>query len=121
MTASDKIMLCTGCVDDRCVVDLIPKGCNPAAAMAIVADLGQAAADAAAKLAGGGEGGGGTTTGGGGASKDGSSLLSLSTSTNGGRVKGNGVNEGRRWCRTVRRLLFLGEIGRQSVLPPGGG
>jgi hypothetical protein len=64
-TVSDAVLPCAGCVDGRCVVDLVRGWCYPVAAMAIVADLGWAAADATAVLTGGGKGGGGTTTEGG--------------------------------------------------------
>ncbi len=93
-------------------------GCNLAAAVAIVADLGQAVANTAAELAVGGKGGGGTTTGGGEeALKDRSSLLLLSTlaatalelKAAGGRVKDS------HWqCLTATRLLLPGgEGGRE--------
>ena len=62
---SDRILPSAGCMDDGCVADLNCRGCNPAAAVAIEADLGRAAADAATELVGGGEGEGDMTTGGG--------------------------------------------------------
>jgi hypothetical protein len=52
-------------VDDGCIVNLVHGGCDPAAAAAIVANLGWVAVDAAAELALGGKGGEGTTTEGG--------------------------------------------------------
>ncbi len=64
--ASDEDLPCASRMDDGCVANLVHGWCDPAAAVAIVADLGQAAAEAAAVLAGGCKGGGGTTTGGGG-------------------------------------------------------
>jgi hypothetical protein len=68
--ALDEVL--AGRVDDRCVAKLVRGGCDLAAAVAIVADLGWAAADATAELAVGGKGRGGVTTGGGKeASKDG--------------------------------------------------
>jgi hypothetical protein len=63
-------------MDDGCIANLVRGGCDPAIAAAIVADMGRAAADAAAELAAGGKGGEGMTTRGGEeALKYGSSLL----------------------------------------------
>ncbi len=53
----DKVLPCAGRVDDGCVANLVRGWCDPAAATAIVADLGRAAVDAAALLAGDGDGG----------------------------------------------------------------
>ena len=85
MTASDKIPPCTGRMDGGCVANLVCRGCDLAASVAIVVALGRAVADAVAdavvELVGGGERGGDTTTGGGGgASKEGSLSLLLLTS-----------------------------------------
>ncbi len=63
LAAADEVL--AGCIDDGCGANLVHGGCNPAAAAAIVANLGWAAADVAAELAVGGKGGGGTTMGGG--------------------------------------------------------
>jgi hypothetical protein len=57
---------CTCCMDDGCVAILVRRWSDPAAAAAIVTDLGRVVADVAAVLTGGGKGGGGMTTGGGG-------------------------------------------------------
>jgi hypothetical protein len=66
LTASDVDLPCACRVDDVCVANLVRGWCDPAAAAAVVTDLGRAAAEAAAVLTGGGKGGGGTTMGGGG-------------------------------------------------------
>jgi hypothetical protein len=56
--ALTKVFPCAGRMDDECVANLVHRWCDPATAAGIVADLGWAAADAAAVLVGGGEGGG---------------------------------------------------------------
>ena len=66
LTASEKILPCASRMDDGCVADLGHRGCDPAAAVAILPALGWAAANATAKLASSGEEGGDTTKGGGG-------------------------------------------------------
>ncbi len=68
----------------RCqVANLVRGECNPAVAAAIMADLVRAVMDSTAELVGDGKGGGGAQKqeGGEGASKDGSSSLSLLTSS----------------------------------------
>jgi hypothetical protein len=49
-TALDEVLPCASHVDDWCVANLVRGGCDPAAAVAIVADLGRTAADAAVEL-----------------------------------------------------------------------
>jgi hypothetical protein len=66
LTALDEVLPWAGHMDDRCVANLVHGWCDLATATAIMADLGQVAADAAAVLMGGGKGGGGTKSGGGG-------------------------------------------------------
>ncbi len=52
--ALDEDLPCAGRVDNGCIANLVRGRCDPAMATAIVADLGRAAADAAAVLTGGG-------------------------------------------------------------------
>ncbi len=91
---------------------------QPAEAVAIVADLGWAAADAAAELVVGVKGGGSTTMGGGEeASKDGSLLLlSLTLTATSAKLKAAGgrVKDGC-WQRQTATWLLLpgGEDGRE--------
>jgi hypothetical protein len=124
LTVSDEILPYNGCIcmDDRCVVNLVCRGYNLATAVAIMAALGRAVADAMAELAGGGEGGGDTTTGVEGGGIEGRIILVVVVKVdgNGSRVEGNKVNNGHQWRRTATRLLLLGEM-TAKVLPPGGG
>ena len=57
-TASEEILPCNGRMDNRCVANLVCRGCNPVTAVAIMAALGRAAADTVADAAGDGKGGG---------------------------------------------------------------
>ena len=117
---SDKILPSTGCVDDGCVSNLVCRGCNPAAAVAIVVALGRAVADAVAdavvELVGGGERGGDTTTGGRGWGIEGRVIIVvlINVDNDGSRVKGDRVNDSCQWRRTATRLLLPGgEGGRE--------
>jgi hypothetical protein len=77
----DKVLPCNSHVDDGCFANLVRRVCNPAAATAIVVDLGWVVIDAAAELTGGGKGGRAQQwEGGEGASKEANkSLLFLSS------------------------------------------
>jgi hypothetical protein len=119
-TTSDVVPTCANHVDDGCVADLVRGGCNPAAAAAIVVNLGWVMVDAAAELVGGGEGGGGTTMGGrGGGIKGGQKIIAVvvvdvnsnSGGADGGRVEGGRVEDRRRQRWTAMRFLLLGGEG----------
>jgi hypothetical protein len=98
----------------RCIASLVRGWCNLAAAVAILADLGQAMVDAAAELAGGGKGGGGTTTGGrGGGIKGGQRIIGVvdldvgsnSSEVDSGRVEGDRAKDSHWWQRMPMWLL----------------
>jgi hypothetical protein len=117
---SDKVLPCTGRVDDGCIADLVHGGCDLAAAAAIVVNLGRVVANAAAELTVGGKGGGSRTTGGGEeASKDGSALLLSSTLKANAtavelKARGGRVKDGRLRCQMATQLLLPGgEGGRE--------
>jgi hypothetical protein len=112
-------------MDDETFANLVHRGCNPAMATAIVADLGWVVVDAAAEPLTGGKGGGGTTMGGrGGSIKGGQRIIIVvvvnadgnGSGVDGGRVEGSRVKDGsrRRWMAT-RLLLPGGEGGRKCT------
>ncbi len=121
----DKVL--AGHVDEGCIANLMHGGCDPAAAVAIAADLGRAAADAAVELVVGGKGGRGTTTGGGEeALKDGSlSLLSsrLMAMAMVAELKAAGgrVEDGYRWRRMATRWPLPGGEGGRECSHQGAG
>jgi hypothetical protein len=122
-TALDEVLV--GCVHDGCIANLVRGGCNPAAAAAIVANLGQVVANATAELAVGGKGGRGTTTRGGEeASKDGSpSLLVLMLMATAAELKvvGSRVEDGCQQRQTATHLLLLGGEGGRECSHQGVG
>jgi hypothetical protein len=121
--ALDKVLPCPGRVDDGCIANLVHGGCNPAATVAIVADLGWAVVDAAVELVVGGKGVGGTTTRGGEeALKDGSLLLLSSTLMAVElKVVGGRVEDGRWWRQTAAQLLLPGGEGGRGCSHEGAG